>query len=539
MAFTRRTHIVRVTPQGNPNIYVDFEVLDAIAFRRQNGEEMVLSVDASKVNPYIVDNTGDHNAKTPGAKQATRRTHMKRVTSSSDGTQFLDIECLDAIAFRDQRGEQWILNDPGDDSTLSVFNSTTNIGTKKSSTRRVHNEKVYSDPSDTKSAYMLVQRCDSMSFRNVRGEEMVVYMPSSDDSSGTGRAETFMTPPDYDPANSSVVPPNNSDPEIYCYIPPDSKGVTTGTDGDTTTVIACGPLWWPRGINKKSGPWYWYIPTQTTSTYSITHTKGKFEWLGDPTASSWGGRVAVLTLVYAQGFFFTGADGEDKFHAYQPWGWASLDAAIIGGIDGLDWGLVDYDDTRIDPEAENGLSTNPAVPGVRGDPDIWQITGIPAPPLIKPIPPAKKWFPGAISPALAKQVAQAWLKQWTDTSTNFNSERAGVAGTYTAKYEFITWPPGVDNGGTQRFGGSGIPKTTTYPSTSFHVPLYDITVNPPLTGGRYIGGLPLLFWAPVDASGNEGDIEDYAMFIGVTQLDPTKWDTSKPESPVLKGTKKS
>lgn len=536
MPVTRRTHIVRVTPKGNPNIYVDFEVLDAIAFRRKNGEEMILSVEASKVVPYIKDDTGDNNAKTPSAKVATRRSHMKRVTSSSDGTQFLDVEVLDVVAFRDHRGEQWILNNPDDKS--KVYNTTTaSGGSAHTATRRVHNEKVYSDPTDTSSPYMLVQRVDMMSFRNVRGEELIVEMPSSDDGSGNGRATTHMTPPDYNPGDSGVVPPANSDPEIYCYIPPDSAGVTTGTDNDNDTVVACGPMWWPRGINKKSGPWYWYIPVQTTSTYSITHTKGKFVWAGDPTASSWAGNPATLTLVYAPGFFFVGADGNDQFHAYQPWGWPSLDAAIDGGIDGSDWGLVDFDDTRIDDSAENGLSTNPAVPGVRGDPDIWQVTGIPAPALVPPVPPAKKWFPGPISPALAKKVAQTWLQQWNGTSTLFNGARAALSGMYTLKYEYITWPPFVDHGGTQRFGGSGEPKTVSFPTTLFHVPLYDITVFPPLTGGRYIGGLPIEFWAPIDASGNQGDIENYAMFIGVTQLDPTKWDTSKPQSPVRKKSK--
>ena len=538
MAFTRRTHIVRVTPKGNPNIYVDFEVLDAIAFRRKNGEEMVLSVDASKVVPYIKDATGDNNAKSPSAKQATRRSHMKRITSSSDSTQFLDIEVLDAIAFRDQRGEQWILNNPGDDGSLSVYNTTTGQGSKNTATRRVHLEKVYSDPTDNTSSYMLVERVDMMSFRNVRGEELIVEMPSSDDGTAPGRAETFMTPANYDPANSSIVPPNNSDPEIYCYIPPDSKGVTTGTDSDNNTVVSCGPLWWPRGINKKSGPWYWYIPTQVTMTYSITFTKNQYVWTGDPSSSSWAGVPATWTLVYAPGFFFINAEGENVFVPYKPWGWASLDAAILGGgVVGEDWGLVDFDDTRIDDNQPNGLNATPCIPGVSGDPDIWQVTGIKAPDLIKPTPPAIKWFPGPISAALAKKVALAWLDQWTATSTNFNSSRAAVAGVYTPEYEYITWPPGVDNGATQRFAGSGEPKTVPYPSSSFHVPLYDLTVNPPLTGGRYIGGLPIQFWAPIDASGDQGPVEVYAEALGVTQLDPTKWDTSKPESPVLKKTK--
>ena len=551
MAFTRRSHIARIGIGKPPqDFYIDMEVLDAVSFKTKRGEEMVLSVSAENAVPYITDDTGDNNQKQPSIVTATRRSHMKRITGVPDDTEFVDVEVLDGVAFRDEMGKEWIMYLPDNDG-LDVYNTTTGEGDIKS-TRRVHDEILYSDPADHTSASVTVERCDTMCFRSTNGEELVIVMPSSDDGVNPGaltnggsaqRAETYTTPFNYDP--NTTIPPPNTDNDIYAFFPPGSKGPPTGdTDPKKNPKIACGPLWWPRSMNKKSGPWYWYIPRQTTMTFSITHTPGKFEWAGDPTASSWSGRTATLTLVYAPGFFFVGADGNDVFVPYKPWGFASLDDAILHGIDGADWGLVDFDDTRIDPRAENGLNPNPCIPGVSGDPDIWQVTGIPAPDLIKPIPPAKKWFPGPISPALAKKVALAWLQQWTATSTNFNNMHAGLAGVYTAKYYYITWPTGVDNGGTQRFGGSGIAKIVPYASTSFHVPLWDLTVFPWRTGGRYIGGLPGDFWTPVvthtdpnDGSGVEsqpGEMSFYAEALGVTQLDPKKWDTNQPESPKLK-----
>jgi hypothetical protein len=557
MTLTRRSHIVRIGIGPPPQAYyIDMEVLDAVSFRTTGDKEMVLNLPATDADPYIVDDTGDNNQKTPSVVTATRRSHMKRITGAPDDTEFVDVEVLDGVAFRDDSGKEWVMYLPDDDN-LDVYNTTTGQG-DISSTRRVHDEQLYSDPTDKTSASITVERCDTMCFRSTGGEEMVIVMPSSDDGVDPGaltnggdvqRADTVTTPPDYDPNGTTVVPPPNTDPDIYAIFPPGSKGPPTGDSGSDKTKnpkIACGPLWWPRGISKKSGPWYWYIPVQTTMTYSITHTPGKYDWVGDPTSSSWAGTPSTLTLVYAPGFFFTGADGNDEFHAYSPWGWPTLDAAILGGIDGLDWGLVDYDDTRIDDNQPNGLNATPCIPGVSGDPDIWQITGIKAPDLIKPIPPAIKWSPGSISPALAKQVALAWLQQWNATSTNFNSMHAGLAGIYTGHYYFITWPVGVDNGGTQRFGGAGEAKIVPYASTSFHVPLWDLTVFPALTGGRYIGGLPGDFWSPVtsftdpnDGSTHdvqEGAMDYYAEILGVTQLDPKKWDTSKPESPKLKGT---
>lgn len=52
----------------------------------------------------------------------------------------------------------------------------------------------------------------------MNGETMIIAAPSSDDGSGSGRADTYMTPSDYDPTDSSKVPPDiedNGDPNLY------------------------------------------------------------------------------------------------------------------------------------------------------------------------------------------------------------------------------------------------------------------------------------------------------------------------------------
>lgn len=204
---TRKTHVVRITHPTNSDIWVDIEVLDAIGFRTDNNKEMVLSLKASEADPYIKDDTGDGNQRL-GSDSSTRRSHMKRITSSSDSTQFLDIEVLDGVAFRDQNNNEWILSNE-DKGSLDKYNVTTKQG-DSSSTRRVHLEKIYSDPADTSSPYMLVERCDTMCFRSTNGKEMVIKMESYDDGNGK-RADTYITPQGYAPGSGNA-PPNNSDP---------------------------------------------------------------------------------------------------------------------------------------------------------------------------------------------------------------------------------------------------------------------------------------------------------------------------------------
>jgi len=532
---TRKTHIVRIKHPTDEDIWMDIEVLDAVGFRTDNGNEMVLSVDAKKARVNIKDDTGDGNAK-PGGSHATRRSHMKKL--SGDNGQTFDFEILDGLAFRDQNNDEWVLSNE-DKGSLNVYNVTTKTGNSKS-TRRVHNEKVYSDPKDKSSPYLMVERCDTMVFRGPNNREMVIKMPSYDDGNGE-RASSFTTPRDYKPGETT--PPDNSDPSVYAFIPKASQGCATG--GKADNAMKCGPLWWPRAINKKAGPWYWYVPTQVAMQYSILFHNGKYQFIKNPSVSSWSGRRGSWELVYAPGIYLQSLDGEQTtFIPFQPFGFGSLELAIEGGGIGNDWGLIDFSDTRIDGSQEDGLNKDPCIPGVKGSPDIWQLTGIAAPALVKPVPPNKKWLPGPVSSKLAAQAANAWLSDWQQTSASFNNAKAGDCGNYTIKDVYIHWPPTTDEGATQRFIEGLEDKRMAYPGTAFSVPIWDMTVNPPLTGGRYIGGIPPDFWSNTGSTTIPGAPDSvisllgqghYASQLSGGQLDPNKWDTSDPTNPKRKG----
>src|ERR1035437_9507921 len=517
---TRRTHIVRIGT--STDLYIDMEVLDAVAFRTDSGKEMVLNLPGANAAPYIIDDTGDNNQKFTA--NPTRRSHMKRITGSGD-KQFLDIEVLDAVAFRDDMGKEWIMDlQPGSSDSSPVYNTTTNTlsspyGT--SPTRMVHDEKIYSDPNDKTSDFIAVERCDTMSFRSVRGEEMIIVMPSSDDGSGSGRADTVTTPANYDPNSTDVVPPANTDPSVYAFIPPGSKGALIGDKADATVQIACGPLWWPRGASKKGGPWYQYVSFQQPTEVSMyeasfdTHGWNNLEWQVLPNV---GAAYSVL-------------HPERKGAPLPPFGYLTLDSAILDGSI-TDWGLLDFSDTRIDVNAKNGLNAFACVPGVSGVPDIWQLSKVPAPALIptplgKPVDKDTTWVAGQVTTALAKQVAMAYLAAWNDTSFAYNTEMAAACGPVLNIYVDT---PGY---GLNRVGNT--PCTYGYPSTSFGVPLWDCTperIADWLIDGRFMGGIPIDFW------NGRGFVfiftPPFAESIGVAQLDPTKWDTSNPYVPVLR-----
>lgn len=237
---TRRTHVVRVhADTGGAGQYFDVEVLDAIAFRDNLGKEVVLSMPKEKVVPFIVDDTGDGSQKSPA--DPTRRTHMKRITG--DATNFFDVEILDAAAFNDQNGDEWILNMPADNA--NPFNVTDGTG-DSSATRRTHSEKVSDNPSVANPAdYVTVERCDMIAFRKGNGSEVILKMPSSDDPNGNDpRAETVIDPDGYDPTNpSSPTPPDldaSGDQHVFAKFLPDG-GIST-----KDVKVSQGPLWWIR-----------------------------------------------------------------------------------------------------------------------------------------------------------------------------------------------------------------------------------------------------------------------------------------------------
>lgn len=258
--FSRRTHIVRIsmddppTPSGEqPTSYIDVEVLDAISFRDDRDKEMVLNLKASEASPWITDNTGGGNGKQPG--DPTRRSHMKLITGD-DPTQQLYVEVVDAIAFRGENGDEWIL-DMGKTSDSPVVFDTTDGSGDTTATRRVHNEKISGDLTDPNpTSYLTVQRNDNIAFREIMGREMIIKCASNDDPlSSSPRASTFMTPQGYNPQDTSasaVVPPSlaaSGDQSVYIARVKGSSGYMTGSP-----KIQQGPFWWIRNVSS-GGTW--------------------------------------------------------------------------------------------------------------------------------------------------------------------------------------------------------------------------------------------------------------------------------------------
>jgi len=246
---TRRSHIVRVFDDSSGTVdkdtYIDVEVLDAISFKIGRGEEVILNFPAKKATPYIVDDTGHGLEKQPGASSATRRTHVEHIKGDND-TELL-VEVLDHIAFKDKRGEEWILKMPSKKS--AHFNVTKGTGGSQA-TMRTHNEKIGTDAKekDPKDSYLTVERSDMIAFRSTRGREMILKMPSHDDGKDKGRADTHLwSPENYDPTDDEAEVPENKDPDFYVKFVK-GKSPLTGDE-----LIAQGPLWWIRKVS--GGDW--------------------------------------------------------------------------------------------------------------------------------------------------------------------------------------------------------------------------------------------------------------------------------------------
>lgn len=283
---TRRTHIVRIkddtSGKPNDNKYVDIEVLDAIAFRIEGGKEVILKLPAKDADPYIVDDVGSHSEKAPG--NATRRSHMAQIGS---GTTAFYIEKLDAVAYRDTRSQEWILKMPADSSVN--FNQTDGGGASGAGkTRRTHSEKIFVN-NNKSGDFVTVERCDAISFRHVRNEEVIIKCPSFDDGNGARASTIISNLPNYDPTDDKVEPPSPEefgDKNVYFKFKPGYTSLNTGKE-----KISCGPLWWIRKIKHQQDALL-YINVLCTGT-KIGGTPGEFS-------------VTINGLPYGGGFEIMG-----------------------------------------------------------------------------------------------------------------------------------------------------------------------------------------------------------------------------------------
>lgn len=272
--YTRRTHIVRI-PQDKKHpedVYVDVEVLDALAFKGPMGEELVLNFKQSGVSVWIDDDTGGGNEKHEGTP--TRRSHMER---KKHGTNILDVEVLDAVSFRGKMGEEYILNLPSKKSSKFSTNDTSDGGLN---TRRTHREKVSDGFKANPTEYVKVIRTDQVAFRTVMGKEMIIKMPSNDDpNSSDPRATTYVSSPkNYDPKNDKgPKPPLNTDKNVYVSFPKSSKGPWTGDD-----KISQGMLWWIRKVKAGGGIVYLTFEYKVSADTPATPREPRAKLTGMP-----------------------------------------------------------------------------------------------------------------------------------------------------------------------------------------------------------------------------------------------------------------
>lgn len=155
-----------------------------------------------------------------------------------DGGATLDVEVLDIVSFRTTNGDEYIMNLPSAKASAFSTNGTSDGG---NNTRRTHNEKIYKDGKKDPVNFMTVTRTDAVAFRTIMGKELIIKMPSSDD--GGTRADTYTTPQGYDPTKDEPKPPINKDPNVYVSFPKKDSNPFTGD-----AKISQGPFWWIRKV---------------------------------------------------------------------------------------------------------------------------------------------------------------------------------------------------------------------------------------------------------------------------------------------------
>lgn len=265
-------------PGKDPSTYVDVEVLDAISFRTTGGKEMVLDFAGGTIVPYIVDDTGDGNAQTPDSATRRSHMQRVTSDDGQNWADFEVLDCIAFRGENGQEWILNLPAEGDDDATnpeseANEYNTTTSTGDSKA-TRRVHNEKISTDLTKAKKPtddYFTITRTDMVAFRTINGQEVIINMASSDDPlSSDPRADTHMTPSGYDPTDKTagaVKPPllkDTNDKNIYVYLPKNAGSITALKD----KRIAQGPLWWIRSVS--GGKAYIIITMTGHSSVSAT-----------------------------------------------------------------------------------------------------------------------------------------------------------------------------------------------------------------------------------------------------------------------------
>jgi len=401
---TRRIHVVRCkNPNDGGGSFVDVAVLDAIGLVTANGDELLFEVmdvngygstdddisadggeerlydhDVSNVVPYIIDNTGDGNGRgNPG--DASRVSHMVRLTGETDATQFIDAEVLDAVVLSGPNGSEVALLMPQSKSSASIVDDTgsgLSVGANSFTTRALHVVKVVDKETPDPTKFVLVERTDQIAFEGPNGNEFLLTAPNDDDAFID---DTTVYGSD---AHGNPVPPDNTDPNPYIVFPKGSKGPYLGKG----VAVNQGLLWWIKNIGAVSSVWYFYFPEQQPFNWQefgpeVDDVDQPAIWRLGP----WAGTVTIPpdNLV------------PDPIASF---GFPSLVAAVEGGTFGADYVKMDF---------LNAF--------------LYQLVGVPQ-------PKDSNNNPILPTPAVAQIVAQKFALDWNLTSDSYNSIMASING---------------------------------------------------------------------------------------------------------------
>lgn len=528
---TRRVHVVRIKQTSNPGNFVDVKVIDAISYQGPNGHEVMLDCATANINPYINDTTPEGNGKgDPG--DCSRSSKITRIGASGASGSMLDIEQLNACTMRGPNGFEVLLFFRGDDASAIVVDKTgsgfsSNPGA--GATRSTHLEKISAgDPQDP-SKFFLVERVDAIAFIGPNGHENLFFNPGA-----AGDANEIDTT-EY---GDDGTPPDNTDPNVYVAWPPQATDPWIGTNEGASGIIKQGPLWWIINANKTDEPWYWYLPKQQFANELViggwiegTFGHGNFfdgftvDGFGPPDKIPAGDfyiptgdntfvqHPAVFVLLPCIGITYQDGEVTSQIGNIPESGFSSLEDAIDNGTpddsnhlgftppntmftDAAAYGILPL---RTPPVDDAGIHT--------GVPNIWQLTGLPQPPLQDPTKPwdDPEYFLRHIDPAFA-----AGTNPYSTPSTGLASD---VVNTFVSMWNSSSQSatdmlPNPDP--------SGVP-----PGWAFKTPFNG--GGGPGSEFAFIGGITVgwgIFPLSVLNPATSG-------FIAAAQLDPTKWDTTQ------------
>ena len=259
MVITRSTHTVRVTNPNNTTLWVDVEVLDQVAFIGPNSEEFMYDLRADSAIPYVLDDTGDGGATIGDPATCSRKSHMTRLVGIDDTTQILDVEVLDAIAFKGPNNAEFVLKMPQTSIKEAVIDNTGSgfgVPATATTTRVVHiaeiSERTDGTTSNTDDSgqspsapatgrIIIVKRVDAIAFVGPNKSEWLMLIPKRAASNKDTTAYKMDT-------NGNRVPPENTDPNPYIRWPQTSAGQWVSgahvPPKPDAPIVAQGPFWW-------------------------------------------------------------------------------------------------------------------------------------------------------------------------------------------------------------------------------------------------------------------------------------------------------